>query len=76
MNFHMVEDMCIPYSTIWYGAQNIGKKVLKDGIDAECKEMLCDLAEEYKFSDSGNGGYAGSYPSACRLQTTVFISLI
>ena len=25
------------------------KKVLKDGIDTECKEMLQDLAEEYKF---------------------------
>ena len=27
----------------------ISEKVLKDGIDAECKEMLYDLAEEYKF---------------------------
>ena len=45
----MVDDMCIPCSTIWYGVQNNRKKVLKDGIDAECKEMLCDLAEEYKF---------------------------
>ena len=33
MNFHMVEDMCIPYSTIWYGATKYRKKVLKDGID-------------------------------------------
>ena len=38
----MVEDMCIHCSTIWYGVQNIGKKFLKDGIDAECKEMLCE----------------------------------
>ena len=29
-----------------YGIQ---KKVLKDGIDTEYKEMLPDLAEEYKF---------------------------
>lgn len=27
----------------------IQKKVLKNGIDTECKEMLQDLAEEYKF---------------------------
>ena len=26
INFHMVEDMCIHCSTIWYGVQNIGKK--------------------------------------------------
>ena len=26
MDFHMVEDMCIHCSTIWYGVQNIGKK--------------------------------------------------
>ena len=26
MNFHMVEDMCIPCSTIWYGVQNTGKR--------------------------------------------------
>ena len=25
-NFHMVDDMCIPCSTIWYGVQNIGKR--------------------------------------------------
>ena len=25
------------------------KKILKDGIDAECKEMLQGLAEEYRF---------------------------
>ena len=27
----------------------IQKKVLKNGIDTECKEMLQNLAEEYKF---------------------------
>ena len=64
----------LQYHLVW--CTKYRKKVLKDGIDAECKEMLCDLAEEYKISDSGNGGDAGSYPSACRLQTTVFISLI
>ena len=26
MNFHMVEDMCIPCSIIWYGVQNTGKR--------------------------------------------------
>ena len=49
MNLRMVEDMSIPCSTILYGARNTEKKVLKDGIDTECKEMLQDLAEEYKF---------------------------
>ena len=29
--------------------QNIGKRFSKDGIDAECKEMLYDFVEEYKF---------------------------
>ena len=57
----------LQYHLVW--CTKYRKKVLKDGIDTECKEMLYDLAEEYK--DPGNGGYAGSYPSACRLQTTV-----
>ena len=37
MGFHLV--WCTKYR----------KKVLKDGIDAECKRMLYNLAEEYKF---------------------------
>ena len=45
----MVEDMCILYSTILSGARNIRKQVLKNGLDAECKKMLYELAEEYRF---------------------------
>ena len=26
IHFHMVEDMCIPCSIIWYGVQNTGKR--------------------------------------------------
>ena len=37
----------LQYHLVW--CTKYRKKVLKDGIDAECKEMLCDLAEEYKF---------------------------
>ena len=48
MNFHMVEDMVFPaVSSVW--CTKYRKKVLKDGIDAECKRMLYNLAEEYKF---------------------------
>ena len=47
MSLRMVEDMSIPCSTIW--CTKYRKEVLKDGIDTECKEMLQDLAEEYKF---------------------------
>ena len=49
MIFHMVEDMCTLCSIIWSGVQSTEKKVLKDGIDVECKEMLESLAQEYKF---------------------------
>ena len=54
-------------SIILSGVQKYRKKVLKNGIDTECEEMLQNLAEEYKFRDPGNGGDAGSYPSACGL---------
>ena len=37
----------LQYHLVW--CTKYRKKVLKDGIDTECKEMLCDLAEEYKF---------------------------
>ena len=37
----------LQYHLVW--CTKYWKKVLKDGIDAECKEMLYDLAEEYKF---------------------------
>ena len=49
MIFPMVEDMCTLCSIIWSGVQSTEKKVLKDGIDVECKEMLESLAQEYKF---------------------------
>ena len=37
----------LQYHLVW--CTKYRKKVLKDGIDTECKEMLRDLAEEYKF---------------------------
>ena len=37
----------LQYHLVW--CTKYRKKVLKDGIDTERKEMLCDLAEEYKF---------------------------
>ena len=37
----------LQYHLVW--CTKYRKKVLKDGIDTECKEMLYDLAEEYKF---------------------------
>ena len=37
----------LQYHLVW--CTKYRKKILKDGIDAECKEMLYDLAEEYKF---------------------------
>ena len=37
----------LQYQLVW--CTKYRKKVLKDGIDTECKEMLQDLAEEYKF---------------------------
>ena len=37
----------LQYPLVW--CTKYRKKVLKDGIDAECKEMLYDLAEEYRF---------------------------
>ena len=40
----------LQYHLVW--CTKYRKKVLKDGIDAECKKMLYDLAEEYKFSGS------------------------
>ena len=45
----MVEDMYTLCSIIWSGVPSIEKKVLRDGIDLECKEMLESLAQEYKF---------------------------
>ncbi len=49
MNFHMVEDMCIPlqYHLVW--CTKYRKKVLKDGIDTECKEMLRILQKNINF---------------------------
>ena len=35
------------YHLVW--CTKYRKKVLKNGIDTECKEMLQGLAEEYKF---------------------------
>ena len=64
-NLHMVGDMSIHCSTISCGAQSTGvyslqyhlvwctkyrKKVLRDGIDTECREMLEEMAGEYKFT--------------------------
>ena len=37
----------LQYHLVW--CTKYRKKVLKDGIDTECKKMLQDLAEEYKF---------------------------
>ena len=37
------------FTTFFHTLQCYRKKVLKNGIDTECKEMLQNLAEEYKF---------------------------
>ena len=37
----------LQYHLVW--CTKYRKQVLKDGLDDECKEMLSDLAEEYKF---------------------------
>ena len=37
----------LQYHLVW--CTKYRKKVLKEGIDTECKEMLQELAEEYKF---------------------------
>ena len=37
----------LQYHLVW--CTKYKKKVLKDGIDLECKKMLQDLAEEYRF---------------------------
>ena len=37
----------LQYHLVW--CTKYRKKVLKDGIDVECKEMLQGLAQEYKF---------------------------
>ena len=37
----------LQYHLVW--CTKYRKKVLKDGIDLECKKMLQDLAEEYQF---------------------------
>ena len=37
----------LQYHLVW--CTKYRKKVLKNGIDTECKEMLQDLAEKYKF---------------------------
>ena len=37
----------LQYHLVW--CTKYRKKVLKDGIDVECKEMLESLAQEYKF---------------------------
>ncbi len=37
----------LQYHLVW--CTKYRKQVLKDGLDDECKEMLNDLAEEYKF---------------------------
>ena len=37
----------LQYHLVW--CTKYRKKVLKNGIDTECKEMLQNLAEEYKF---------------------------
>ena len=64
----MVGDMSIPCSIILSGVQNNRKKVLKNGIDTRMQRNVTRiLQKEYKFQNSGNGGDAGSYPSACGL---------
>ena len=37
----------LQYHLVW--CTKYRKQVLKNGIDAECKKMLYELAEEYKF---------------------------
>lgn len=37
----------LQYHLVW--CTKYRKKVLKDGLDLECKKMLQDLAEEYRF---------------------------
>ena len=37
----------LQYHLVW--CTKYRKKVLRDGIDTECREMLTALAEEYKF---------------------------
>ena len=45
----MVEDMSILAVSSLSGVQSTEKKVLKNGIDTECKEMLQNLAEDINF---------------------------
>ena len=42
----------LQYHLVW--CTKYRKKVLKDGIDVECKEMLESLAQEYKFQILAN----------------------
>ena len=58
----------LQYHLVW--CTKYRKKVLKDGIDAECKEMLYDLAEEYKFQILAME-VMPDHIHSCRLQTTV-----
>ena len=49
MNLHMVGDTSIQqYHLVW--CTKYRKKVLRDGIDTECREMLEEMAGEYKFT--------------------------
>ena len=47
LSYDMGYAYSLQYHLVW--GTEYRKKVLKDGIDTECKEMLQDLAEEYKF---------------------------
>ena len=59
----------LQYHLVW--CTKYRKKVLQNGLDEECKKMLYEIADEYKFPDCGYGGYARSYSFVGRLQTTV-----
>ena len=52
----------LQYHLVW--CTKYRKKVLKVVLMQNARK--CSM-----IPDPGNGGYAGSYPSACRLQTTV-----
>ena len=44
----------LQYHLVWYTKYR--KKVLRDGIDTECREMLEEMAGEYKFTITAPAG--------------------
>ena len=48
----------LQYHLVW--CTKYRKKVLRDGIDTECREMLTALAEEYKFVHEASGAEEGT----------------